>query len=435
MQVSRRPVPPLLSPSRQTSYPDQNERARTDAEPFASFSSRSRSLLRAVSPRAASPALAPRVCFDKRSLGSASSPSRLAAVRHMPDASVVRNRSRRSAFADVDSPSRPDDSHYPASPKSTLRHASTASSSPPSTHATGSCSRTPTRDSPMLRSPSRCSVANPAQPSVAISRTEPDFSFKTQPSSHQRSARPTNQSAPRGKLAVKLIEARSLSAPSRASRPYVVVTFDQNEFVSREPIDELAGDAVGVAKPRPTDAPAAGEPTRVPPPATPSGTTAPETETMAVPIVATPNTSSSNGAGQEGGAMPPGAAKSPSSALGRSLEEYRNGALSAGTVREPPSSSTSTTPAAPQSELQESASKAGPTTERAERPTLRPVDTNTGGRWQASDDPTTPTSAPKNGGMLGAPDDSMAYNPTWKHEVTLCVPLLVFSSADMIEFC
>jgi hypothetical protein len=33
--------------------------------------------------------------------------------------------------------------------------------------------------------------------------------------------------------------------------------------------------------------------------------------------------------------------------------------------------------------------------------------------WQASDDPTTPTSAPKNGGMLGAPDDSMAYNPTW----------------------
>jgi hypothetical protein len=344
----------------------------------------------------------------------------------MPDASVVRNRSRRSAFADGDSSSPPDESHYAASPQPTLRHASTASSSPPRsmTRPTGSCSRTPTRDSPMLRSPSRCSVANPAQPSVAISRTEPDFSFKTQPSSHQRSARPTNQSAPRGKLAVKLIEARSLSAPSRASRPYVVVTFDQNEFVSREPIDELAGDAVGVAKPRPADAPAAGEPTRVPPPATPSGTTAPETETMAVPIVATPNTSSSSDGSGQGVAMPPGAAKSPSSALGRSLEEYRNGALSAGTAREPPSS----TPAPPQqSESQhESASKPVPTTttERAERPTLRPVDTNhTGGGWQASDDPTTPTSAPKNGGMLGAPDDSMAYNPTWKHEVTLCVSL------------
>ncbi|KAG0661387.1 hypothetical protein C6P46_003984 [Rhodotorula mucilaginosa] len=342
----------------------------------------------------------------------------------MPDASVVRNRSRRSAFADGDSSSPPDESHYAASPQPTLRHASTASSSPPRsmTRPTGSCSRTPTRDSPMLRSPSRCSVANPAQPSVAISRTEPDFSFKTQPSSHQRSARPTNQSAPRGKLAVKLIEARSLSAPSRASRPYVVVTFDQNEFVSREPIDELAGDAVGVAKPRPADAPAAGEPTRVPPPATPSGTTAPETETMAVPIVATPNTSSSSDGSGQGVAMPPGAAKSPSSALGRSLEEYRNGALSAGTAREPPSS----TPAPPQqSESQhESASKPVPTTttERAERPTLRPVDTNhTGGGWQASDDPTTPTSAPKNGGMLGAPDDSMAYNPTWKHEVTFDV--------------
>lgn len=143
---------------------------------------------------------------------------------------------------------------------------------------------------------------------------------------------------------------------------------------------------------------------------------------MAVPIVATPNTSSSSDGSGQGVAMPPGAAKSPSSALGRSLEEYRNGALSAGTAREPPSS----TPAPPQqSESQhESASKPVPTTttERAERPTLRPVDTNhTGGGWQASDDPTTPTSAPKNGGMLGAPDDSMAYNPTWKHEVTFDV--------------
>ncbi|GAA5863291.1 hypothetical protein JCM3774_000844 [Rhodotorula dairenensis] len=248
-----------------------------------------------------------------------------------------------------------------------------------------------------------------AQPTTAISRTEPDFSFTTQPSSHQRSARPTNQSAPRGKLVVKLIEARNLSAPSRASRPYVVVTFDQNEFVSREPIDDLAGDAVGVAKPRPSDAPAVGESARVPPPATPGGTAAPGTQAMAVPIVATPNTSS-NGA--------PGAAKSPSSALGRSLEEYRNGALSAGTAREPPPPSAAT----PASHSEEPDRTLAPRpTERAPRPTLGPVDTNTGGGWHASDDPTTPTSAPMTGGILGGPDDSMAYNPTWKHEVTFDV--------------
>lgn len=57
-----------------------------------------------------------------------------------------------------------------------------------------------------------------------------------------------NQLAPKGKLSVKLIGARHLSAPSSASRPYVVVTFDQNEFVSREPIHEEAEEVTGVAK-------------------------------------------------------------------------------------------------------------------------------------------------------------------------------------------
>ena len=74
---------------------------------------------------------------------------------------------------------------------------------------------------------------------------EPDFSFKTQPSSLAR--RKETALAPKGKLFVKLISARHLSAPSSASRPYVVVTFDQNEFVSREPIHEEGEEVTGVA--------------------------------------------------------------------------------------------------------------------------------------------------------------------------------------------
>lgn len=42
----------------------------------------------------------------------------------------------------------------------------------------------------------------------------------------------------KGQIHVKLIQARGLSVSSMAARPYVVVQFEQNEFVSREPIEE-----------------------------------------------------------------------------------------------------------------------------------------------------------------------------------------------------
>lgn len=80
---------------------------------------------------------------------------------------------------------------------------------------------------------------------AAISKAEPDFSFTTQPSTLARK-RETG-STPKGRLAVKLISARHLSCPSPASQPYVVVTFDQNEFISREPIHEEGEEATGVA--------------------------------------------------------------------------------------------------------------------------------------------------------------------------------------------
>ncbi|GAA5913655.1 hypothetical protein JCM5296_007275 [Sporobolomyces johnsonii] len=212
-----------------------------------------------------------------------------------------------------------------------------------------------------------------APPTTAISRTEPDFSFKTQPSALTR--RQTSQSAPRGKLLVKLISARHLSPPSAASRPYVVVTFDQNEFVSREPIHEEGEEATGVAKPRP------------PPPAPAQVIrTLKEAEEDVKALAASgklPRMSDepSVDTGKEkdllkaGGSSP--LSKSPS-ALGRSLEEFQNG-------------------------------------DKPPKPMLDAVNVDVP---RVSDEAKTPTGAadePQNG-LLGG-DASMAYNPTWKHEV------------------
>jgi hypothetical protein len=45
---------------------------------------------------------------------------------------------------------------------------------------------------------------------------------------------------------VKLIQARGLNVPSLQSRPYLVVQFEQNEFVSRDPTDEADREVKGV---------------------------------------------------------------------------------------------------------------------------------------------------------------------------------------------
>ena len=73
-----------------------------------------------------------------------------------------------------------------------------------------------------------------APPSVAAS-----------PSSSSASS--GSSSVSRGQLHVKLIQARNLHVRSLHARPYIVVQFEQNEFVSREPIHELEKEARGVA--------------------------------------------------------------------------------------------------------------------------------------------------------------------------------------------
>jgi hypothetical protein len=51
----------------------------------------------------------------------------------------------------------------------------------------------------------------------------------------------------KGQIHVKLIQARGLNVPSLQARPYVVVQFEQNEFVSRDPTDESDKEVKGVA--------------------------------------------------------------------------------------------------------------------------------------------------------------------------------------------
>ncbi len=50
----------------------------------------------------------------------------------------------------------------------------------------------------------------------------------------------------KGQIHVKLIQARGLNVRSSLSRPYVVVQFEQNEFVSREPTDEGDKEVKGI---------------------------------------------------------------------------------------------------------------------------------------------------------------------------------------------
>lgn len=51
----------------------------------------------------------------------------------------------------------------------------------------------------------------------------------------------------KGQIHVKLIQARGLNVRSSQSKPYVVVQFEQNEFVGRDPIEETEKEAKGIA--------------------------------------------------------------------------------------------------------------------------------------------------------------------------------------------
>lgn len=96
-------------------------------------------------------------------------------------------------------------------------------------------SSTPTGTNPPGAFPSPASSQAQAQaPSAASALTGPSNMVNAQTASASKSS----SHPPRGQLHVKLIQARGLNVKSSLSRPYVVVVYEQNEFISREPTHE-----------------------------------------------------------------------------------------------------------------------------------------------------------------------------------------------------
>lgn len=128
-------------------------------------------------------------------------------------------------------------------------------------------SRAPGQSTPMATTPP--APIPLAQPTTQLTLSPPEFTLKSSPppggaktptvssSPPQTSfiaayASKSSTAAPRcarGQLHVKLIEANGLTVKSPNSRPYVVVVYEQNEFVSREPIHEHEKEARGVPAP------------------------------------------------------------------------------------------------------------------------------------------------------------------------------------------
>ncbi|EGO01719.1 hypothetical protein SERLA73DRAFT_48914 [Serpula lacrymans var. lacrymans S7.3] len=71
-------------------------------------------------------------------------------------------------------------------------------------------------------------------------------SLRTTPSACTTTPAPPTGTS-KGQIHVKLISARSLNISSINARPYVVVQFEQNEFVSRDPTDETDKEVKGIA--------------------------------------------------------------------------------------------------------------------------------------------------------------------------------------------
>ncbi|EGG06077.1 uncharacterized protein MELLADRAFT_116646 [Melampsora larici-populina 98AG31] len=76
-------------------------------------------------------------------------------------------------------------------------------------------------------------------------KTLPNRSLTTSPSNLSEPQTHSIAKPPKGLLSVKIVSARSLVCSSSRSRPYVVAQFDNNEFVSREPIEEDQDESKG----------------------------------------------------------------------------------------------------------------------------------------------------------------------------------------------
>ncbi|KAJ3841543.1 kinase-like protein [Lentinula raphanica] len=95
-----------------------------------------------------------------------------------------------------------------------------------------------------------------SRPSPNKPTTTPSSAAKASPMNNNTTSITSNSSSSlnqastpvsRGQIHVKLIQARGLNVRSMAAQPYVVVQFEQNEFVSRNPTDETDKEVKGTA--------------------------------------------------------------------------------------------------------------------------------------------------------------------------------------------
>ena len=116
---------------------------------------------------------------------------------------------------------------------------------------------TPTAVHPLLSSGlSVSSDLTPAQPTTHLSIHAPIFIMQPPPPAKNLIIKPRPPASPpsastppssKGQIHVKLIQARALNVRSVNARPYVVVQFEQNEFVSRDPTLESDKEVKGAA--------------------------------------------------------------------------------------------------------------------------------------------------------------------------------------------
>jgi hypothetical protein len=96
-----------------------------------------------------------------------------------------------------------------------------------------------------------------AQPTTQLSLHAPVFNMQQPPPGHRNKSlasiltsspsTPPQTTASKGQIHVKLIQARALNVRTMHARPYVVVQFEQNEFVGRDPTDETDKEVKGTA--------------------------------------------------------------------------------------------------------------------------------------------------------------------------------------------
>ena len=188
---------------------------------------------------------------------------KLAAWAATTSASSTSNPNNASALSPLTTPKAAPISN----PFDAIQYSPTHSQSPSRSDTTSRAAGRSTPPTPMATTPP--AGIPTAQPTTQLTITPPEFTLKSTPPPGGVKT-PTVSSSPpqtsqiaayasksptaapryaRGQLHVKLIEASGLNVKSTNSRPYVVVVYEQNEFVSREPILQHEKEARGTPAP------------------------------------------------------------------------------------------------------------------------------------------------------------------------------------------